>query len=165
MTDTSWTERCTGRVAVLLIHPYTDGSFGASLTCPTGYVRRNGQCIEVDRGCQPPKHPLVGPVDAATGQIAGSATDWTSTGTDPLLLQRFYVSQSSALATPARSRLGNAWRTNFDAAAVWSGDLSSTRLIHIVLPSADEVSFALRNGSWQRVLPRSCHCLSMLAPV
>ncbi len=83
------------------------------------------------------------------------ATDWVSTGTDPLVLARHYVSQSTALATPAQSRLGNAWRTSFDAAAAWSGELASARLIHIVMPSAEEVSFALSSGTWKRVLPRS----------
>ena len=153
----SWHEKCVGVVR----HPtpsgfWGDGSFGARLTCPAGYLARQGRCVEVagaatNQNCLLPQGS---PIDAATGRTVTAATDWTSTGSNPLQLMRSYASQTSALATPTFSRIGNAWRTNFDASAVFSGSVTSTSLIHIVLPDLREYSFSRKGGVWSPILMR-----------
>jgi hypothetical protein len=152
ITDSSWTEQCTGTVLLPVHGVFSEKAYGARLICPTGYVRRNAQCVEVREWNCP--LPAAGPVDAMTGRAMGMAPDWSSDGPRPLELTRSYSSQDMGFATPSQSRLGNAWRTNFDAAAVWRGQLTSTSLVHIMLPDSFEYSFSRRNGAWTPVAPR-----------
>jgi hypothetical protein len=159
--DSSWTERCTGIFEVFGIR-VSDGAYGARLTCPQGYVRRIGQCVEVnppraDKKCS---SPAGSPVNAATGQNNHTVTDWsgpppaarsssTTTARSRLELRRYYSSHFEGLATPNQSRLGNGWRTSFDAVAAWSGALASARHIHVMLPDFTEITYALENGVWR----------------
>jgi hypothetical protein len=159
--DSSWTERCTGIFEVFGIR-VSDGAYGARLTCPQGYVRRIGQCVEVnppraDKKCS---SPAGSPVNAATGQNNHTVTDWsgppsaarsssTTTARSRLELRRYYSSHFKGLATPNQSRLGNGWRTSFDAVAAWSGALASARHIHVMLPDFTEITYALENGVWR----------------
>jgi YD repeat-containing protein len=145
-------ERCLGTHRRRLGGIVGSDVFAARLVCPKGYIARNGVCAEVsERNC-----PLLaaGPVDAITGRATGMAPDWRSDGPTPLELTRSYTSQDMGFATPSQSRLGNAWRTNFDAVAVWSGQLTLTSLVHIMLPDSFEYSFSRRNGAWNPVAPR-----------
>jgi YD repeat-containing protein len=65
-------------------------------------------------------------------------------------LRRYYSSHFEGLATPALSRLGNGWRTGFDAVAVWDGALASARHIHVMLPDFTEITYALEGGVWRQ---------------
>lgn len=143
-------------------------NYGARLTCPPLYVARGGQCVEVDspRGddCQ---QPAGSPVNAATGgnrhavtdaQVAGgpgrNAQAMAGPDSRPLELTRHYSSQHPGLTGSIQSRLGIGWRTGFDAEASWTGELSTAKLIHVVLPDFSDHSFALIDGAWKQVLPR-----------
>jgi hypothetical protein len=97
---------------------------------------------------------------AATGRNDQTVTDWsgpppaarsssTTAASSRLELRRYYSSHFAGLATPAQSRLGNGWRTGFDAVATWSGALASARHIHIMLPDFTELTYAFEGGVWR----------------
>jgi len=102
------------------------------------------------------------PVDITTGTKLERVTDWTSGGNHPLEFSRHYASSFGLLRAPAYSRLGKAWRSNFDARAAYAlspgitipADAVSGDRLHFVLPDAIEYSFRLSGGVWKPVLPR-----------
>ena len=125
------------------------------------YKAVQGQCVEInpprdDKNCS---SPAGSPVYVATGRMISTVMDWSgpraaaqsSSTTAPrssLILERHYSSEFAGLATPAQSRLGNGWRTGFDAVAVWEGALSSARRIHVMLPDFTEITYANAGGTW-----------------
>jgi len=122
MTDNNRTERCVGVYLRFGIRANSYG-YGARLTCPTGYVRRSGQCVEVnppraDKKCS---SPAGSPVNAATGRNDQTVVDWSgpppaarsssattarSAGTEALLLQPFRGTRHTD-PVPARKRMAH----------------------------------------------------------
>lgn len=136
---------------------------GATRTCTTGTdFGIDGGCIAVAEQRSKTCPVWNGdPVDTLTGTSVQEATDWASSGVDPLKFTRSYASSFGLLKAPTYSRLGNAWRSNFDAAASWMGSLgspvalpTSATTIHIVLPDSIEYSFKQQTGVWKPVIPR-----------
>jgi hypothetical protein len=162
-------EQCVGSYYPLTTKVIYESYYYSELFCPVGFISRQGQCIEVERprsddDCQ---QPAGSPADAATGGYRGSVTDAKIAGGSgpnvqkiavpddrPLELTRYYSSQHPGLTGNIRSRLGVGWRTGFDAEASWAGELSTTKLIHVVLPDFSDHSFAFIDGAWKQVLPR-----------
>jgi YD repeat-containing protein len=140
----------------------TTMSWSATLRCPEGYAETQGHCVEIsppraDENCS---LPAGSPVNAVTGRNDQMVTDWggppavaqssgTAATSSRLELRRYYSSHFAGLATPAQSRLGNGWRTGFDAVAVWNGTLASARRIHVVLPDFTEITYAFEYGMWR----------------
>ena len=163
-------ETCVGRFYSIATSYVFTSDFHADLFCPEGFISRQGQCVEVERprsddDCQ---QPAGSPADPATGGYRGSVTDAKIAGGSgpnaqkmavpddrPLELTRYYSSQHPGLTGNIQSRLGVGWRTGFDAEASWAGELSTTKLIHIVLPDFSDHSFAFIDGAWKQVLPRA----------
>ena len=162
-------EQCVGSYYPLITKVIYESYFYSELFCPEGFISRQGQCVEVERprsddDCQ---QPAGSPADAATGGYRGSVTDAMIAGGSgpnvqkmavpddrPLELTRYYSSQHPGLTGSIQSRLGVGWRTGFDAEASWAGELSTTKLIHVVLPDFSDHSFAFIDGAWKQVLPR-----------
>jgi YD repeat-containing protein len=153
-------EECDGYYyGIIGTHVYTN-LFWAELYCPEGFIGRSGHCIEVDqpREDKTCRSPAGSPVNAATGRNDQTVTDWvgpaarstsTTAATSRIELRRHYSSHFAGLATPAQSRLGNGWRTSFDAVAMWDGELASARHIHVMLPDFSEITYALEGGVWR----------------
>lgn len=174
ITNTSWTEECNGRYYIA-VHGLWGSTFGARLTCPEGYLVNFDQCVEInpprsDKNCP---LPAGSPVDAVTGVNAQTVIDWGSQppaarASTPLAagrmpeLRRHYSSQFDGLYTPFPSRLGNGWRTNFDALTYWVGDLATAWAIHVQLPDAGEITYILENGVWKPKIPAQIYSYFML---
>lgn len=133
----------------------------------------DGECIKLEEmahnnkcgagGNNEDGNPVKGnPVEIGTGRKIQKTVDWSSGGTMPLVFERTYSSRYELLRTSTRSRLGAAWRSNFDAGAKYEFSTGITNptlaangnLIHVVLPDSIEYSFRLNGGIWKPVLPR-----------
>lgn len=129
-----------------------------------------GYCVKLKNQRNPEnckKQTLIGdPVDIATGTNVGTKLDWHSGGYHPLELVRYYASDYKTVLAPSYSRLGPAWRTNFDARASYLRGSSSLTVItpgsaiagdhfHFMLPDSIEYSFVLDSGVWKPVLPKA----------
>jgi YD repeat-containing protein len=118
---------------------------GATLACEGAEKRSGTGCyipLEKDNLCV----ARVGnPVDARLGVKHETAVDYSVGGEPALALQRSYWSELRYEAGKGAnaSRLGNAWRTNFDAVLTFlsgSGTGTPSRVV-AVLPDAREVIF------------------------
>lgn len=158
-------EKCVGAYwvirdvvgGVIAWQPSFTGVFGASLYCPSGSVGIGGTCVNPDNMPSDQACPLSlgNPVDVLTGRKHEHFVDWSSGGSHPLALERFYSSYRAVISAPRDSSLGNGWRTNFDAAASWNaGSPTDATLVHIVLPAFFQYSFLKQSGVWKLVLPR-----------
>ncbi len=127
----------------------------AVLVCEEGEYRTSTGCVsqppsDKERQCE---SEAGNPTDLRSGMKVADATDFTTAGQRPLTFQRTYRSDTSYLrgASFARTRLGRGWRTNYDSAVHFVGNVSSTQhptRIHIVLPSGTFLTFARTSGSY-----------------
>ena len=145
-----------------------NGNTGAFHDCYGGIEVETspGHCITLDEmannnGCKG-GGTAANPVEIGTGRKIETTVDWTSGGVNPLIFERKYSSRFEVVSAPFHSRLGFAWRSNFDARAKYQFSTGNTNptlavsgnLIHIALPDSIEYSFKLNGGIWKPVLPR-----------
>jgi RHS repeat-associated protein len=123
-----------------------------------------GNCVVPDslRASQCTVTDKTNPIELNSGTKTQTFTDWTSGGEYPLELRRNYSSSYQLILTPAYTRLGSGWRTNFDSLAFYKLSANSVSpagavdgdQIHIVLPDAIEYSFRRVSGIWKPVIGR-----------
>jgi YD repeat-containing protein len=122
-----------------------------------------GECIAVrqqsDGGCSSKATDNTNPIQIIFGRKVQDFEDWSSGGTHPLKFVRSYASSYQVLLAPSYSRLGKAWRSNFDAGATFLNAGANPLIpalyqqVHIVLPDAIEYSFRFDGTNWKNVQP------------
>jgi YD repeat-containing protein len=123
----------------------------------------SGECVPIhqlnDGGCSGKATNDTNPIQIIFGRKAQDFEDWSSGGVHPLKFVRSYASSYQVLMAPVYSRLGKAWRSNFDAGATFVGAGTNPLIpalyqqVHIVLPDAIEYSFRFDGSNWKNVQP------------
>jgi hypothetical protein len=121
----------------------------------------DGTCIKrtLNKQCE---ISVANPILITTGRKVQSTVDWTSAGVVPFAFTRTYSSAFTFVGSPDYSRLGPAWRSNFDSRAAYGlspgvgspFEAKSGDLLYFAMPDMIQYSFRLSGGVWRPVLPR-----------